>query len=541
MPPLAPTASDDHVEHDASPASTKKPKRRQRNTSKPPTKKTEEPPPPPNPAAKKYERNKANIPIKSIVDKKLKGNLRKVTKKYDDATQKAAQTERLLLEDAGYLEAEGMEKTYKLGQKELAEHLDLNNQKKGRKGHIATFDWQTKSLKCEFHVREMVRGCQVRLLKWLHNETMFAVAQKQYVYIYDQTGMEIHCLQKHVEVNCLEFLPYHFLLASVGKPGRLMYQDTSTGQIVAEHKTRLGECKAMRQNPTNAILHLGHNNGTVTLWSPSMTEPIVKMLCHRGPVQSLAIDRSGTYMVTAGLDGQMKVWDVRTYKAVEQYFTPTPASTIDISQMGVLAVGYGPNVTFWKDALKTKAKSPYMHHLQPGCRVGKIRFCPYEDVLGFAHSKGIVSLVVPGSGEPNYDALEANPFQTKKQRKTAEVHSLLEKIQPEMITLDPSVIGTVDRAAQEIVMAEKKTEFEANNPATKFVPRKRARGKSSAMRRYVRKQANILDPIRAAYIEKMDKEKAERALERKRAKGEVVDEQKPYSALDRFAKKRKVE
>ena len=51
--------------------------------------------------------------------------------------------------------------------------------------------------------------------RWLHNETFFAVAQKQYTYIYDSTGMEIHCLRKHVEVNKLEFLPYHFLLVSV--------------------------------------------------------------------------------------------------------------------------------------------------------------------------------------------------------------------------------------------------------------------------------------------------------------------------------------
>jgi U3 small nucleolar RNA-associated protein 7 len=131
--------------------------------------------------------------------------------------------------------------------------------------------------------------------RWLHNELFFAVAQKKNVYIYDKSGLEIHRLKKHVDVNKLEFLPYHFLLVSVGNAGYLKYQDTSTGELVAELRTKLGPCNCMRQNPTNAVIHLGHGNGTVSLWSPTMTTPSVKMLCHRGPVTSLAIDPSGKY------------------------------------------------------------------------------------------------------------------------------------------------------------------------------------------------------------------------------------------------------
>lgn len=66
----------------------------------------------------------------------------------------------------------------------------------------------------------------------------------------------------------------------------------------------------MSQNPYNAILHVGHSNGTVTLWSPNSTDPLVKLLAHKGPVRDLSIDREGRYMVSCGQDRKMAVWFV---------------------------------------------------------------------------------------------------------------------------------------------------------------------------------------------------------------------------------------
>ncbi|KAJ3410809.1 Small subunit (SSU) processome component [Chytridiales sp. JEL 0842] len=503
----------------------------------------------------KYVRNKLNLPIKSIQDKKLKATLRKTESKFSDAAQKAAQSELLLTESSGYLEAEGMERTYKFRQEEIKAHVDLNTQSKmfnlnlpdfgpytptytsngvhlllsGRKGHVAAFDWKSKKLHCELHLRETVRDST-----WLHNETLFAVAQKKYTYIYDKTGMEIHCLRKFVEMEKLTFLPYHYLLAGVGKSGMLKYQDTSTGSLVAELPTRLGPCTVLAQNPHNAILHLGHTNGTVTLWSPTVSTPLVKMLTHRAPLQTLTVDPSGLYMATAALDGQLKVWDIRTFQQpLHSYFTPTPPTHVSISQKGLLGVSFGPNLHIWKDALVRKASGPYMVHRTPSAPIHSFSFCPFEDVLGLGTSKSFESVVVPGSGEANYDALESNPYETLKQRKTKEVRTLLDKLQPEMIVLNPEFVGMVERGVGEV----SKMEERLRGDVEKFEPKRKAKGKSSSMRRYLRKQANVVDPNRAAVLERFEKEKEEREKERKRKKGEVVE--KEWDPLDRFTTKKK--
>jgi U3 small nucleolar RNA-associated protein 7 len=76
---------------------------------------------------------------------------------------------------------------------------------------------------------------------------------------------------------------------------------------VTGYQTGHGPCQVMKQNPHNAVLHLGHSNGVVSLWSPSAGKPLVSMFCHKSPVTDVAVDREGRYMASAGLDGLLKV------------------------------------------------------------------------------------------------------------------------------------------------------------------------------------------------------------------------------------------
>lgn len=63
-------------------------------------------------------------------------------------------------------------------------------------------------------VRETVRD-----VCFLHNHMFWAAAQRQFVFIYSQNGEELHCLRDHQRPYCLDFLPYHFLLCSIGDRG----------------------------------------------------------------------------------------------------------------------------------------------------------------------------------------------------------------------------------------------------------------------------------------------------------------------------------
>lgn len=181
--------------------------------------------------------------------------------------------------------------------------------------------------------------------------------------------------------------------ATIGHGGFLQYQDTSTGEIVSQHRTKLGPCGTIRQNPFNAVLHLGHSNGTVTLWSPSSSEYLVKMLCHKGSaVTSLAIDRSGTYMATGGGDNKVRIWDLRMYKETHYYNTyGGPPQCLDISQTGILGVGHGCHAGFWRaESLKVRRDEMYLKH-ECGGRgpLESVRFRPFEDVCGIGHTSGV--------------------------------------------------------------------------------------------------------------------------------------------------------
>jgi U3 small nucleolar RNA-associated protein 7 len=318
--------------------------------------------------------------------------------------------------------------------------------------------------------------------------------------------------------------------------GHLKYTDTSTGQIVAELPTRLGKPTALAQNPWNAILHVGHQNGNVTLWSPNSQTPLVKALVHQGPVRSMAMDRQGRYMVSTGQDQKMSVWDIRMYREVHSYSCYQPGASVSISDRGLTAVGWGTQMSVWRglfDAAAAdvgKVQSPYMAWGGDGQRIENVRWCPYEDILGVGHDQGFASVIVPGAGEPNFDSLEANPYENVRQRQEHEVHSLLTKLQPDMISLDPNVIGKLDTVSDQKYQQQRNPDQKPEDTMDRI--KNRGRGRNSALRKYLRKKGgkNVIDEKRVK-AETLRKEHAARHKERLKAERNDLG-----PALARFSK-----
>jgi U3 small nucleolar RNA-associated protein 7 len=513
-------------------------------------------------AVKQYGRGD-KIRAKSVKDKKLRSNLKLLENKNQQAAIEAKNVEILLENNEGLLETEHeLERTYKVRQDEIKAAVATETAKKGfelkldglgpydvceysrngrdlliagRKGHVATFDWREGKLGCELQLNETIRDA-----RWLHisNQKNFAVAQKKCVYIYSGDGVELHQLKNHSEATHLEYLPYHFLLSSISTAGIIRYTDVSTGQSLGELYTKLGPPTAFVQNPHNAILHVGHQKGLVTLWSPNSATPLVKLLPHHGPVRSLAVDKSGTYMVSTSQDRRMSVWDIRMFKEIHTHHLRVPGTSLSISDRNLTAVGYGTQVNIYKPEIFTHnpdlvLPTPYMGWGGDGLSVGRVRFCPFEDVLGVGHDKGFTSILVPGAGEPNPDTLEqgTNPFETSRQRRETEVHALLEKLQPEMIAIDPNFVGNLDLTSDEQRRKERDLDHKEEDKIAKL--KKRGRGRNSALRRYLRKSGNknIIDEEKERARDLMERQKKRNVEKQQKLKKEYGP------ALERFAKK----
>ncbi|KAA0713591.1 WD repeat-containing protein 46 [Triplophysa tibetana] len=265
------------------------------------------------------------------------------------------------------------------------------------------------------------------------------------------------------------------------------------------------------------------------------------MLCHRGAVRSLTVDKTGTYMVTSGLDRKLKVYDIRALKPLHSYFLPAGASYLSLSQKGLLSAATGDIVQVGNLMERLSERLGRQSCIQTlhgpsGARAGLgLAYCPFEDVLGVGHGEGFTSMIVPGAGEPNFDALDTNPYRSAKQMQEWEVKALLEKVQPELIGLDPGQLGKVDQGSFEQRHKER-VDILGYDPLAKekFKPKSKKKGRSSAGSIEKRKR-------KVAYEDHRDviRLNVEEKVKHQKEKSSESQQLGKKSTLDRFRKQDK--
>lgn len=320
----------------------------------------------------------------------------------------------------------------------------------GRRGHVAILDWKNQRLINEMDVGENTYG-----MHFFHTFRMYAVAQEKMLHIYDHKGTNIHSLHDILAPRYLEFLPYHFLLATTceGPKWRLKYLDVSTGEMAACN-IMSSPVRSMVQNPYNAIIINGHVTGAITMWSPNMPTPLVAMATHKSAVTSLAVTRDGRHLASASIDGNICFTDLRmmTEDTSLRMTGYKNVSSLSYSQRGLLAVSYANTVEIFDDSHnKVIVQHPGESRQDI---VTSTEFCPYEDFIAVGRYNGVSTVPIPGSGSSVIDTYENNIYETTKSFSEAEVQKLLEKIPADMITLNPSLLGGVVKEGEKKVLRE---------------------------------------------------------------------------------------
>jgi len=192
-------------------------------------------------------------------------------------------------------------------------------------------------------------------------------------------------------------------------------------------------------------------------------------------------------------------------------------------------------------------KKPYLKHEDYNQRgVNNLQFIPYEDFLGIGLVNGFSSIVVPGAGEANFDTFEVNVFETKKQRREAEVVKLLDKLPADTISVNPTVVGTIDKASKEVIESEKKAEKDEAERIRLKNKRKRekARGKSSTGAEKKKKESVYDDKTRKRISDLVDSKIQLKKLEKQKLKAEsnlmhddLLDDFNPLTVLKKLKTK----
>lgn len=164
----------------------------------------------------------------------------------------------------------------------------------------------------------------IRAMTWSHNEQWLVSADHEGFIKYWQPNMNnVHMYQAHKDepVRGLSFAPTDVKLASASDDGTVRIWDFA--RCVEERAMRGhgSEVRCVSWHPSKGMIATGSRDSQqpVKLWDPRTGDCLTTLQDHKSSVMAVDWNRNGNWLLTAGRDHLIKLYDLRCMKELYSY------------------------------------------------------------------------------------------------------------------------------------------------------------------------------------------------------------------------------
>ncbi|KJH52014.1 WD domain, G-beta repeat protein [Dictyocaulus viviparus] len=189
----------------------------------------------------------------------------------------------------------------------------------------------------------------IRAMTWSHNEQWLVSADHEGFIKYWQPNMNnVHMYQAHKDepVRGLSFAPTDVKLASASDDGTVRIWDFA--RCVEERAMRGhgSEVRCVAWHPSKGMLATGSRDSQqpVKLWDPRTGDCLTTLQDHKSSVMAVDWNKNGNWLLTAGRDHLVKLYDLRCMKEMYSYkgHKKEVTCTIITSHIAVSAIAWHP-------------------------------------------------------------------------------------------------------------------------------------------------------------------------------------------------------
>ncbi len=136
------------------------------------------------------------------------------------------------------------------------------------------------------------------------------------------------------------------------------------GHVAGEYRSRYSEtCSEVVSHPDSQRWFSAGYDGNVLIWEKQSGRQLAKMTGHRGAIYRIDLSKDGVTVATAGLDGQVKLWDANTYQLIATLGHGSPVYSVSFHPDGSrLAAGSSDGlIRIWDIATHSQVAELHGH------------------------------------------------------------------------------------------------------------------------------------------------------------------------------------